>query len=209
MIESLKCLYEAAEGYEADAETQSAIDALLGYAKLIQDEVDYRYMELPVDADGVPIHVGDTLQLGDTRGEVVALTYCPSNGKLPWEWQCDTGDWYNTAFARHVRPRTVEDVLDDFSKSLGCKSILADIKRKAIAKYAAELRELLGGERMSDHDWHRPMEDSPYCDEKLLSLPPMYRWTCSKCGKVAYRDCSKGEPPRDGCLRRARRMAEG
>lgn len=52
---------------------------------------------------------------------------------------------------------------------------------------------------MSDHDWHRPKEDSPYCDVQLPSLPPMYRWTCSKCGKVAYRDCSKGKPPMDGC----------
>lgn len=52
---------------------------------------------------------------------------------------------------------------------------------------------------MNEHDWHRPMEDNPYCDVQLPSLPPKYKWTCSKCGKVAYRDCSKGEPPRDGC----------
>ena len=52
---------------------------------------------------------------------------------------------------------------------------------------------------MSDHDWHRPMEDNPYCDVATASLPPMYQWTCSKCGKVAYRDCNEGEPPRDGC----------
>lgn len=65
MLESLKDLYDAVKDYkadtEADTETQSAIDALLDYAKSIQDEVDYRYMELPLDGDGAPIHIGDKL----------------------------------------------------------------------------------------------------------------------------------------------------
>ena len=57
----------------------------------------------------------------------------------------------------------------------------------------------IGGGHMNEHDWHRPMEDSPYCDVQLPSLPPMYEWTCSKCGAVAYCDCREGEPPSDGC----------
>ena len=115
--------------------TYQGVAGLEGIAHAIQAEVDERYMELPVDADGEPIHVGDYLQLGDTRGEVVELTYCPANGELPWEWQCDTGDWYNTVFARHVKPRTVEDVLND----------LADMPERidriaAIPRFASELR---------------------------------------------------------------------
>ena len=107
----------------------------------IQAEVDEKYMLLPVDADGVPIHMGDTLQLGDTRGEVVALTYCPANGKLPWEWQCDTGDWYNTAFARHVKPRTVEDVLLDLTNEVASQGHQIGLTaNEIIAKYASELR---------------------------------------------------------------------
>ena len=113
----------------------------------IEREIDERFMELPVDADGVPIHMGDTLQLGDTRGEVVALNYCPNNGKLPWEWQCDTGNWYNTAFARHVKPRTVEDVLEEFLHASAdvCAEANCELEEQ-IAKYADELRELLGGD---------------------------------------------------------------
>lgn len=117
-------------------------DAVLEIADEIEQEITERYMELPVDADGVPIHVGDCLQLGDTRGEVVALTYCPANGKLPWEWQCDTGDWYNTAFAYHVKPRTVEDVLHEcfhdcmYKYPTGIESV--------IAKYAEEIRGMMG-----------------------------------------------------------------
>ena len=110
------------------------------FADEIQAEIDSRYMELPVDADGVPIHVGDTLQLGDTRGEVVALTYCPSNGKLSWEWQCDTGDWYNTAFAYHLKPRTVEDVLRDFAIACEDAGFAGPDVTRQINKFAAELQ---------------------------------------------------------------------
>lgn len=104
-------------------------------------EIAKSYIKLPVDADGMPIHVGDYLQLGDTRGEVVAFTYCPAKGELPWEWQCDTGDWYNTAFAYHVKPRTIEDVLLDVIEHAVCPSNSWD---EIIAKYADEIRELMG-----------------------------------------------------------------
>lgn len=124
--------------------TARACDVLIDE---IEREIAEKYIELPVDADGVPIRVGDYLQLGDTRGEVVALTYCPSNGKLPWEWQCDTGDWYNTAFAYHVKPRTVEDVLEEFLHTAAdaCAETNRELEEQ-ISKYADELRELLGGD---------------------------------------------------------------
>ena len=114
----------------------------------IEREIAERYMELPVDAGGLPIHVGDYLQLGDTRGKVVALNYCPSNGTLPWEWQCDTGDWYNTAFACHYNPRTVEDVLTDYWRE-ACElpvdmsdESTAEAIDKLVVKYRAEICEL-------------------------------------------------------------------
>ena len=110
----------------------------------IEAEVAERFVELPVDAEGVPVKIGDTLQLGDTRGEVVALTYCPSNGKLSWEWQCDTGDWYNTAFARHVRPRTVEDVLKELEGMRGNGATYEDVVARC-SELADELRGLIGG----------------------------------------------------------------
>lgn len=122
-------------------------DALLAeMIEDVRDEISERFIELPVDADGVPIHVGDCLQLGDTRGEVAALTYCPANGKLPWEWQCDTGDWYNTAFAYHIKPRTLEDVLAAFAAELHSDRIDSLDRRieRCAARYAAEIRELMG-----------------------------------------------------------------
>ena len=44
------------------------------------------------------------------------------------------------------------------------------------------------------HDWHRPYEDNPFVDVIKTSIPPKYEWTCSKCGKVVYRNCSDGKP---------------
>lgn len=103
----------------------------------IEREIAEKYMKLPVDADGIPIHVGDLLELGDTRDNVAALSYRPDNGELPWEWLSrDDGCWYNTAFSHHVKPRTVEDVLREFAYKV-CDLNVAD---EAIAKYAAELR---------------------------------------------------------------------
>ena len=52
---------------------------------------------------------------------------------------------------------------------------------------------------MNKHDWHRPMEDNPYCDAQTASIPPKYQWICSKCGTVTYRECTKGKPSDYGC----------
>lgn len=114
----------------------------------IEAEIADRYMPLPVDVDGVPIHVGDYLQLGESRGHVIALTYCPCN-ELPWEWQCDSdGDWYNTAFAHHAKPRTVEDVLRDVWKEAldYAKSDMWRSPDEVFAERADELRDLMGSD---------------------------------------------------------------
>lgn len=111
-------------------------------ARKVLEALESQYMELPTDADGVPIHIGDYLQLSETRGHVVALTYCPCN-ELPWEWQCDSdGDWYNTAFTLHAKPRTVEDVLREYGDAvdrLGQANV-------DMSTYADELREMLGSD---------------------------------------------------------------
>ena len=115
---------------EGDIDKQRDIHQL---ANEIESEIAEKYMALPLDADGVPIHVGDILT--DTRYdepfEVWAITDKPVSKKLS---VCPT------MYLKHVKPRTVEDVLDDFSKSLGCMNILVDVKNEAIAKYASELR---------------------------------------------------------------------
>lgn len=117
-------------------------------ARKVLEALESQYMELPTDADGVPIHIGDYLQLSETRGYVVALIYCPRN-ELPWEWQCDSdSDWYNTAFTLHAEPRTVEDVLRDVWKEAldYAKSDMWRSPDEVFAERAEEIREMLGGD---------------------------------------------------------------
>ena len=124
---------------------------ILGCLDAIEGEIAERFMELPVDTDGVPIHVGDYLQLEDTHGEVIALTY-QGNSNLHWMWQCDTGDWYFTVFAHHTKPRTLEDVLIEYR--LKAYNLYADQEltgeervnefKKLDAEYDSDIRELLG-----------------------------------------------------------------
>lgn len=87
--------------------------AALNIDRLV-DEIERTYIKLPVDADGVPIKPGDYMALGDSRGEVKALSYAPYN-ELPWQMQLDEYEWYAIVNARHVKQDTVEGLLKEFA----------------------------------------------------------------------------------------------
>ena len=101
----------------------------------IQAEVDSGYMKLPVDADGVPIHVGDEMENGEYRGKVTDMSW---DGHF---WHVYHG---SIAIApcdyTHVKQRTVEDVLCDMIHEYACTDMTTE---QTAAKYAAELRDLL------------------------------------------------------------------
>ena len=71
------------------------------------------YMALPLDADGVPIHVGDWIvsQWG-TKAKVVAVT----SEDVYW-WEPYGCDWCHAFEVRHYHKPTVMDVLDDLLMS--------------------------------------------------------------------------------------------
>jgi len=130
-------------------------------ADAIEREIQERYMKLPVDADGVPIRPGDMLEYdyGDISGKhaVIALIYDDSrrmdfDGGI-WDFEFDDdvdgndtrvvncmSDFYSCN--RHVKPRTLEDVLHDFAYKV-CDLSVDECE---IAKYADEIRELLAGD---------------------------------------------------------------
>jgi len=103
----------------------------------IEAEIAERYMRLPADADGVPIHVGDVMCSAGIRekGHKVIVSAIFEDGFV--EYGSENGligplcqeDWV------HVKPRTLEDVLMD-----------AGVSRAAISDVADEIRELLGGD---------------------------------------------------------------
>ena len=83
----------------------------------IQVEIDSRYMELPIDADGVPIHVGDTLELHgqyeeEGQYEVDGLTYYGDC----WYFSDGAGHHFNTFGWSHVKPRTLEDMMAEYEE---------------------------------------------------------------------------------------------
>ena len=100
----------------------------------IKHEIAERYMELPADADGVPIHVGDKMQYHGDK----PFTVCAVAPGVIHEWtESRIGErvetyHYTPAQCKHYKPRTIEDVLQD-----------AGVSVAAIEDVAAEIRELL------------------------------------------------------------------
>ena len=116
---------------------------LVCIADEIEAEIAECYMELPLDADGVMIRIGDLVDDGNGSGpiKVMSLTY--------FEDCCDVNACgMPPHLLRHVKPRTIEDVLRDCAWALGGKPEEAylDDDWKNVGKYADEIRELMGGD---------------------------------------------------------------
>lgn len=111
-----------------------------------QLEKDSAYMRLPVDADGEPIHIGDTLAYGDHSqgivkavGErmVVAMHVDDDNlnfAKYGLLWEAEG--------CRHVRERTVEDILQELVE-VAQDPRGGELDDGDIEGYAAEIRKLV------------------------------------------------------------------
>lgn len=91
----------------------------------IADRADREMVELPKDADGEYIHIGDMMERGNTRGHVIALMLSKYpkkwGGELHWGVQLE-GEQAPTAldaFFHHHHEPTVEDVLREFAYGLG------------------------------------------------------------------------------------------
>ena len=158
-MESIENLRELLKGCGCSDQCYSCgINYHGSIADEIEAEIAERYMLLPVDADGVPIRVGDAVaerpyrpNLGEKHGEVACLLF-NSDG-----WSVSDrdpfGQWWHPATLMHVNPRTIEDVLADFARDVNVSHsdfISADGEKAyllaAINETADEIRELLGGD---------------------------------------------------------------
>lgn len=125
---------------------------LLLAANRIDAELAERYVALPVDADDVPIRVGDVvvaqLLFGGESKPLVVDRMELSRGRDGYLWcvalDTDKSCWNQPSLMRHYTPPTVEDVLDEFANAvLGC-GVTEDEIQRVIAEYAKRLR--LAGE---------------------------------------------------------------
>ena len=76
------------------------------------------YMAYPIDADGVPIHVGDVMDNTHKDGfrakSVIGMCMHPS-GRWTVEVDEDKLRWHDVYKLRHHHAPTVEDVLEEFA----------------------------------------------------------------------------------------------
>ena len=120
----------------------------------IEAEIADNYMRLPVDADGVPIHVGDvmTLRHGKTC-EVVAVSETQFTGKKVGSENCVC----HANLHRHVKPDPLKELLNDHlqerekivRKLEGSLITLGEAESEEDAcdkLFAERIRELLGGD---------------------------------------------------------------
>jgi hypothetical protein len=127
---------------------------LITIADEIEVEIERDYMKLPADADGVPIHVGDRLECYANGYEGTFTVFAIGNdtvvGNHDIEWIMDNpSKWFHVAsFCRHVKPRTLEDVLRDVWKEAldYAKNDMWRNPEEVFAERADEIRELLGGD---------------------------------------------------------------
>lgn len=95
------------------------------------------WVELPKDADGVTIHVGDTLD-GYNETTVVKRLTLDDDG---WFMTCENGLWIDfTAFTHH-HESTVEEVMQEMlEQAVGYSDAHTTVALNAIAEYSAKLR---------------------------------------------------------------------
>ncbi len=105
--------------------------------------IDAETVELPKDADGVTIHVGDTLD-GYNETTVVKRLTLDDDG---WFMTCENGFWFDfTAFTHHHEP-TVEEVMQEMlEQAVGYSDAHTTVALNAIAEYSAKLRLAGDGE---------------------------------------------------------------
>jgi len=143
------------------------IDGLLGDFEHIADRIDAEheamledarkyvyagYVELPKDANGVPIHVGDVVDVMPTdkftghKNVVVTSVIFKRSASLVTVDTADRPFTFRPNRIRHHHAPTVEDVLREFFEEVGdgLHTLKAVDTQVIIAKYAAKLR-LAGG----------------------------------------------------------------
>lgn len=113
-----------------------------------QLERDSAYMRLPVDADGVPIRLGDTLAIergGSTDiGEVTDIHLQEGKCAVSICFEYDSGITAYPEDYRHVQPDTVESLLEEFGRILVPGSA-QDGLPEFVAKYAERIRRACNG----------------------------------------------------------------
>ena len=125
--------YPEQHGFRAGA----TIENYEAIADEIEREVAERYMELPVDADGVPIRVGDVLTDGEYKFKVFELA---AFGDGSWSIRNEDGNAWAACDVTHHHEPTVEDVLREMADRCYADEDEPRDRDAIVAEYAAKLQ---------------------------------------------------------------------
>lgn len=103
----------------------------------LEREIAERYMELPVDADGVPIHLGDELD-NINKSERYKVTSIGDNGYI--RIYSDTG-WIHSSQCRHVKPDPVKELLEKLVRDVRGSYYLTAEQDRWVDECAERIRE--------------------------------------------------------------------
>ena len=136
-------LFRSAVSFRIDNEWLDGWNRAVLAVEKIEQEVSERFMELPLDADGVPIRVGDMMEFSafeiekpvtrmvDGIGQGVFFAWCGERG-----YQQHEAKRY-----RHHHEPTVEDVLQKLlEQAVGYSDAHTTVALDAIAEYAQRLQ---------------------------------------------------------------------
>ena len=117
-------------------------------AKLIEAEIADNYMRLPLDANNVPIHVGDKVEWLGGNGVYIVCGAGTLVSLRTHESNCFT---INPTCLRIVKPDTLKDLLEEFISAYEAWDDWSEVDRKGARdrmfdEYADRIRELLGGD---------------------------------------------------------------
>ena len=120
-------------------------EQILEITDAIEAEIAEKYMLLPVDADGVPIRVGDVVAAQDEQPFEVRAFQLDAFGWFAIE---RLGSHWNVNQLHHVKPRTLEDVLCDALSDVSCMGDGVvrhfDQEESYVQDLADEIRKILG-----------------------------------------------------------------
>lgn len=111
--------------------------AVLATVEKIEKEVAERFMELPLDADGVPIRVGDVLTDGEYTFRVDELA---AFGDGSWSIRNEGGNAGAACDVTHYHAPTVEDVLREMVAAYMDTPLDDSNDGEFFAEYAEKLR---------------------------------------------------------------------
>lgn len=120
--------------YAQNSMKAHTMDKVFEIANKIEREIAEKYMLLPVDADGVPIHVDDEMTDKDSIPYIVTSVSAT-------RVYCKDGSWVEPSDSHHVNPDPVKELLEKLVRDVYGNYHLTAEQDKWIDECAKHIRE--------------------------------------------------------------------